>query len=119
MDKTTAIGKEKEALAAEYLRKNKVQILEQNFTCRQGEIDIIGKYQGYLLFVEVKYRHTEKYGTPEEAVNFTKQKKICRAADYYRMCHYYYDNVPVRYDVIAITGEQIVWHQNAFEHIYF
>lgn len=79
---------------------------------------MIGRHQAYLIFVEVKYRHTARFGMAEEAVNGAKQRKICKAADYYRMKHHYNDAVPVRYDVVAVTDTDIAWHQHAFEHRY-
>lgn len=117
MNTAKETGKQQEVLAADYLQKNGMRILEQNFRCRQGEIDIVGTHQGYLVFAEVKYRHSEKNGTPAEAVTYAKQKKICKAADYYRMKHRYNDAVPVRYDVVAITDQNIAWYQNAFSHL--
>lgn len=111
-------GKEKEMLAAAYLQRAGMEILERNYRCRQGEIDLIGRHQEYLVFVEVKYRQTARFGTPEEAVTYTKQKKICRTADYYRMKHHYSDAAPVRYDVVAVAGDTVTWHQHAFDHIY-
>ena len=49
--------------------------------------------------------------------NGEKQRKICKTADYYRMKKGYTENVPMRYDVLAMTDEKITWHQNAFVHI--
>lgn len=112
------IGAEKEELAATYLESRGALILERNFRCRQGEIDLIARQDGYLTFVEVKYRTTAKQGLPEEAVGIPKQKKICRVADYYRCIHGYGDKTPVRYDVVAIEGDKITWIKNAFPHHY-
>lgn len=115
------IGTRYEEEACAYLEKNGVLIKERNFRCRQGEIDIVGTQEGYLVFFEVKYRATDKGGLPEEAVNYAKQKKICRTGDYYRMLHGYSDDRPVRYDVIGISGRdsmEIRWYKNAFPHIY-
>lgn len=72
----------------------------------------------YLVFVEVKFRKTKNSGTALEAVGIQKQKKICRVADYYRMKNGIGDNRCVRYDVVAIQGEEIVWIPNAFPHHY-
>lgn len=115
-----AIGTNYEQMAADFLEQNGCRILERNFRCRQGEIDIIGKHEGYLVFVEVKYRATEDSGNAAEAVNTAKQKKICRVADYYRMKCGVGDDRPIRYDVIAIQGKEghVDWYQNAFCHIY-
>lgn len=114
---TREIGSAKEAVAAKYLTARGLRVTEQNFRCRQGEIDIVGYHEGYLVFVEVKYRGSGSRGTALEAVNGRKQRRICRTADYYRYLHHLGDNTPVRYDVLAIQGEDIRWIQNAFPHI--
>ena len=112
------IGSIQEERAGEYLKKQGMYILEQNFRCRNGDIDIIGRDQGYLVFVEVKYRSSSKAGHPAEAVNYQKQRKICRTADFYRYIHKIGADVNIRYDVVALTQEEIFWYQNAFQHIY-
>ncbi len=112
------LGADKEQLAAEYLAAQGMRILERNFRDRQGEIDIIGMHGQYLVFVEVKYRATTSRGTALEAVGAHKQRQICKVADYYRMRHRLGENTAVRYDVLAIQGEEIQWIQNAFPHIY-
>lgn len=111
-------GADKEELAANYLEAQGMKIAERNFRNRQGEIDIIGYHQGYLVFVEVKYRGSVSMGSALEAVNLHKQKQICKVADYYRYLHRFGMNTMVRYDVVAIQGEDIRWIQNAFPHIY-
>ena len=78
-----AIGTEYETLACEYLTRHGYQILCRNFRCRQGEIDIIARDRDYLVFIEVKYRRDEHEGDPAEAVDYRKQKKISRVAEYY------------------------------------
>ena len=108
-----------EQIAAEYLEKQGMVILERNFRRgRNGEIDIIGKDGKYLVFVEVKYRTGTEKGSAAEAVTAAKQKVICSVADYYRYLHKYDDNTWVRYDVVAIQGEEIQWIRNAFQHHY-
>lgn len=107
-----------EELAIAYLMKNGMQILEHNYRTRRGEIDVIGRDKGYLVFVEIKYRSSTKCGMAAEAVNIRKQRTICRTADDYRMKHQISEMTPVRYDVIAIQQEKILWYQNAFAHIY-
>ena len=112
------IGADKERLAAEYLTARGMEILERNFRNRQGEIDIVGRHGQYLVFVEVKFRSGIDMGMAVEAVDVRKQRQICKVADYYRMIHRLGDNTAVRYDVLAIQGEEIQWIQNAFPHIY-
>lgn len=115
---TRRLGEQRERQAAEYLTENGMRILEANFRCRQGEIDLIGRHQGYLVFVEVKYRASAEKGSALEAVGREKQRRICRVADYYRYRHGLGDDVSVRYDVVGIQGENVHWVQDAFPHIY-
>lgn len=107
-----------EQKAAEYLEARGMKIKERNFRNRQGEIDIIGYHDGYLVFVEVKYRSGNGKWYAAEAVDYRKQRQICKVADYYRYIHRLGENIAVRYDVIAVQGEEIEWLQNAFPHIY-
>lgn len=105
-----------ERKAAEFLEKQGVRIVERNFRCRQGEIDIIGYHSTCLVFFEVKARDSMVSGTGAEAVDLKKQKRICRAADYYRYLHRIGEFTRMRYDCIAIDQGRISWIQNAFEH---
>lgn len=111
-------GADKEQLATDYLKVQGMQIIERNFRCRQGEIDIIGYHNHYLVFVEVKYRSSDAMGSALEAVDGRKQRQICKVADYYRYIHKLGNNTMIRYDVMAIQGERIQWIQNAFPHVY-
>ena len=74
---------EQENRAAVYLTERGYKILEKNYRCRMGEIDLIAFHQGYLVFVEVKYRRGNRAGCPEEVVDFRKQKKISQTATWY------------------------------------
>lgn len=108
------IGKNYEEKAALFLEKQGFRILERNFRCRQGEVDIIGIHENCLVFVEVKYRKNTGAGMPEEAVGVQKQSKICKTSDYFRMGHRQYAHLQVRYDVVAVLSDEIRWHPNAF-----
>ena len=116
------IGMRGEDLACNYLEKNKCIILERNFRFKGGEIDIIAKDGEYFVFIEVKYRSLSAFGMASEAVNYPKQKKICRGCDFYRMKRGLGDFAPIRFDVIALdvnsaTGKtQIQWIKNAFDY---
>lgn len=109
-----AVGTQKELIASDFLRENNVEILEMNFRCKSGEIDIIGMDNDYLVFYEVKFRSNISYGYPEEAVNARKQHKIYQASQYFMLINNYIDNTPIRYDVISILGNQIKHIRNAF-----
>ena len=111
-----SVGKEKEELAADFLTSQGVKILEKNFSCKMGEIDLIGVHNGYLVFVEVKYRKDTRYGYPQESVSNNKRRKIVLVSGYYRMINHYSDNVPIRFDVVSILGEKIHWDKNAFDY---
>lgn len=97
------IGKWGENLACNYLEKEKYKVIERNFACRQGEIDIIAKdiEKEEIVFIEVKTRSNLKYGNPIEAVNKQKQKHIKRVAKYY-IYKKHINHIAVRIDVIEI-----------------
>ena len=110
-------GAQKEEQVCAYLLSKGVKITERNFRCRQGEIDIIGYDGSFLVFFEVKYRSSRTMGSAAEAVGYVKQRKICRVSDYYRMIHRCGDDTPVRFDVVAVDGENLQWIKNAFYYI--
>lgn len=113
-------GKKGESLAADYLKKNGYEILEKNFRCSLGEIDMIARDQEGLVFLEVKTRKSEDLGYPEEAVDKKKQKKISRLAVYYLQTKNL-TNVQARFDVVAITMSgsfpKVKLIKNAFDFI--
>lgn len=111
-------GENYEVKAAEFLTSQGIKILEKNYRNRHGEIDLIGRDDTYLIFIEVKYRKDNNKGTPAEAVGFSKQKRICKVADFYRLTHGIGEFEAVRYDVIAYSNEEFEWYKNAFDHIY-
>lgn len=113
-----ATGADRERLAEEYLSGRGMRIVEKNYRSRQGEIDLIGYEGEYLVFVEVKYRRNTAKGYAAEAVDWRKQQKICRVADYYRYSRRLEEQTKIRYDVVAIQGEEIRWIKNAFSHVY-
>ncbi len=114
---TRKIGAQREEQVCAYLLSAGVNIRERNFRCRQGEVDIIGYDGEYLVFFEVKYRSSSRKGSAAEAVQFAKQKKICRVSDYYRMIHQCREDTPIRFDVVAIDAEKITWIKNAFYYV--
>lgn len=109
-----AVGRSRETLAMQYLQQQGLQILERNYCCRQGEIDIVAREAPYLVFVEVKYRTTARNGYPAEAVTEQKQYRIRQAARYYQYQHHLPENTPIRFDVVAILGTKLEHIRNAF-----
>ncbi|MGL6173246.1 MAG: YraN family protein [Cellulosilyticaceae bacterium] len=107
------IGSQYELLAKKYLLQNQYTILEMNYRCKSGEIDIIAKDGEYIIFVEVKYRSNTKFGYPRESVNYYKQKRIIAAAKYYLFTHRWYHK-SCRFDVLEILYDQVTYIKNAF-----
>lgn len=104
-----------ERIAADYLKKRGIFIREINYKISRGEVDLIGEDKETIIFIEVKYRKTASYGYPWEAVSINKQKRICKVARQY--CYSKKIKKQVRYDIVSICGDEILWFQNAFEHI--
>lgn len=88
-------------MASEYLERKGYRILERNFRCREGEIDIIAQQGECLVFVEVRTRRGSDYGMPEESLTSTKRERLVALADAYLQTS---DNLTAswRIDVVAI-----------------
>ena len=95
-------GDEGELAAERYLRKQGYKIVERNFSVRQGEIDIIAKYKKTIVFVEVKTRRSDAFGSALEAVSPAKARKLAAAA-YIYLAQHKLDDVDFRIDVITVT----------------
>ena len=105
-----------EVIAADYLKKQGVQIIEMNYRISRGEIDIIGKEKDTLVFIEVKYRKNASYGYPWEAISVEKQKRIYYVAKQYLLKIRWKGQI--RFDVISICGNEISWFRNAFYDVF-
>lgn len=117
--KTTATnkqlsGQQAEARAESYLLDRGLQLVERNFLCKLGEIDLIMREGSCLVFVEVRFRKNANFGSALETVNYSKQRKIIAAAQFYLRTHKPMANPAVRFDVIGITGDDIQWVPSAF-----
>lgn len=110
------VGSGYEKLAADYLTARGYEIVEMNFRCRTGEIDIIAREGRYLVFVEVKYRNGRGIGTPLEAVTPGKQRSISRVAVYYMLVRHLPETTPCRFDVVGISPDGIELVRNAFSY---
>ena len=108
------IGSKYEQAIGYYLEQQGYEILEYNYRCRFGEIDLIAKEGDTLVFCEVKYRKNSWQGSSLEAVNGKKQRTIYKVAEYYLYTHYL-KNIPCRFDVVGIEDDQIILLKNAFE----
>lgn len=112
-----AVGTTFEQKAADYLAKNDYVVLEKNFRCKIGEIDLIATSEGYLCFIEVKYRSGTAKGYPAEAINLNKIRRITRTAQFYLLQHRLPQDTPCRFDAVVILDQQIEIIKNAFDGI--
>ncbi len=108
------LGAAEEEKAALYIKSRGGSIIDRNFRCRMGEIDIIARDDDTICFIEVKYRKNIKKGFPAEAVGGRKQFTICRVSDYYRMKKGLSEDGKYRFDVISMTDNDTEWIKNAF-----
>jgi len=108
-----AEGKWAEDIACRYLRKLGYLIVARNWRWRGGEVDIVAKDGGTLVFVEVKGRRGGAYGAPEEAVDLRKRRHLWRTA--LAFLGEKAGKVPVRFDVLAIGPEGVKHIKHAFE----
>ncbi len=112
------LGRAGEALAASHLEDLGWEIVARNYRCREGEVDIVAVDAGVLAFVEVKTRHDARFGTPLEAVDGRKQRRMITAARHFLAMHGGAGFV-MRFDVIGILwGEEaprIEHVRNAFQ----
>lgn len=108
-----AVGTVYEQIAGTFLEKKGFQILEYNYRCRGGEVDLIARDGEYLVFCEVKYRRSAQSGSALEAVDARKQKRLCLCARQYLTSHGM-EEQPARFDVIGIQGNEIIHIEDAF-----
>lgn len=112
------LGQAAEQQAANYLSRHGLQLIQRNYQCRMGEIDLIMRDKNCLVFVEVRYRHQDSHGHGVETVTFMKQKKLIRTASFYLQQKNLWEKVPCRFDVVAIANAEnrdILWIKDAFQ----
>ncbi len=101
-----------EDIAVKYLKRHHMKILDRNYSCKYGEVDIIIKDKDIIAFVEVKQRKNDMFGRPMDFVTKAKQQRIKRAADRYvqenELSAYF------RFDIVEILGDEINYIKNAF-----
>lgn len=112
-------GQRAEQEAASLLRGQGLRIIDTNYRCRFGEIDIVARSETHLIFVEVRYRNTAHYGGGAASVDFRKQRKLILAARHF-LSQGRFNELPCRFDVIeASQGSadklQLNWISNAFQ----
>ncbi len=111
-------GRWAEKIACDYLTAQGLQLLQSNYQCRGGEIDLIMQQQQMLIFVEVRYRQTQIFMHVLESIDSKKQKHLITAATHFLQHTLTLQNLACRFDVISLTGKteplQIQWIKNAF-----
>ena len=100
------MGSRYEQEAAAFLNQKGLDIVEQNYRCRVGEIDLIARDGETLVFCEVKYRYNGGAGDPAAAVDYRKQQTIFRVAQWYLQQHHLPEDTPCRFDVATLTNCQ-------------
>jgi putative endonuclease len=107
-------GEQAEELAHQFLIQQGLKPVCQNFRCKLGEIDLIMEDGNTLVFVEVRYRKSDKFGSAVESITQRKQSRIIAATNFYLMT--YNIDQPIRFDVIGISNNQpLNWIHNAFQ----
>ncbi len=115
-DRRVAEGARGESLARQWLEGRSFVVLAARWRCRMGELDLIAREGGTIVFVEVRSRRSDRSGRPEESVGPQKRRRIARLAALWlagqpRPVR----DAPCRFDVIAVTGERIEHIRGAFE----
>lgn len=112
------LGKKGEEIALRFLKKNGYRILQRNYVCKLGEVDIIAREKDTLAFVEVKTRTSTTFGPPQLAVNASKQMQLSKAALSF-IKEKRLEEMKARFDVVAILlrpeGEEIELIRDAFD----
>lgn len=107
-----------EAAACNHLQKQGLQHLQSNFRAKTGELDLIMLDADCVVFVEVRYRHSTRYGGAAMSIDRRKQQRLRRTADYYLLKHPRLSRQPCRFDVICASGSpadpDFEWLRRAF-----
>lgn len=108
-------GEDAEKLALRYLQQQGLQWISSNYRCRYGELDLIMKDAASLVIVEVRFRKSQQFGGALASVTRNKQAKIIAATQYF-LSTQKFNQLPIRFDVIAVTGDnELNWIKNAFQ----
>ena len=103
-----------EEVARRYLEGEAYTVLETNYTCRRGEVDLIAREGNVIVFVEVKQRQNTLYGAPAEAISASKIAKLRHTALHYLIETHGRDDLPLRFDAVLIVGTEA---RHSLEHL--
>ena len=111
-------GHEAEQCAYAHLQRQGLQLVTRNYRTPFGEIDLIMEQSNIIVFVEVRYRRSQAFGTPTETIGARKQEKLRASAEHYLQRNRKASKKPCRFDIVAVTGapdsNQVEWLQDAF-----
>jgi putative endonuclease len=108
------VGRAAENRAADFLRAQGLEILERNYLRRLGELDIVARERDVLVIAEVRCRSSSRFGGAAASVDFRKQRRLVRAASQLLQRRSDLARLPVRFDVICVSGPNIEWIRQAF-----
>lgn len=103
-------GVEAERLAAHYLTEHGLRIIEKNWVCKQGELDLIAMDGAVLVFVEVRMRQSSRFGGAAASITPAKQAKLWAVAQHYLQG--IKSSPACRFDALCIDGQTITWLKN-------
>ena len=116
---TRSAGDRYEDVALAHLEHAGLALIERNYRCRYGEIDLVMRDRDTVVFVEVRYRRASGFGDGIDSVNAGKRAKLVRAAEVFLASHPRLAGDACRFDVLAIAGDtqtpSLDWRRNAFE----
>jgi len=119
-DTTTILGRRGEDIALRHLESQGLTLLERNYRCRGGEIDLVMMDGTTLALIEVRSRASSDYGGAAASVGATKQRRFTLAARHLMLTHPEYRKLPARFDVVALDGGgavgevRVTWIRDAF-----
>lgn len=117
-EKTRQIGEKKELQAENYLAMRGLIPVSRNFNCKLGEIDLIMRDEEHLVFVEVRFRRSATFGRAADTIDYRKQQKLYRAAQFYLQQQRLTEKQACRFDTLCIQGvgsqQHFEWVKNAF-----
>lgn len=115
-----AKGNLAEDKALNYLCQQGLKLIQRNYLCKMGEVDLIMRDKSYWVFIEVRSRVNLSFGSGIESITPAKRKKIMRTATHYLMMNQLMGKVPSRFDVVSIDGpnQALTWIKDAFGEDY-
>lgn len=98
------LGNRAERASEKLLLNAGMRVLARNYRCKQGELDLVMRDADTVVFVEVRYRRQNRWGSAAETVDWRKQKRLIAAAHHYLLTHPHLADQPCRFDVVAAEG---------------